>query len=112
MNQATNANFFQANYFQRSKQSTYELKTSLKHHRIYNEQNGGITNDSSFTDSNFDILNRKLIDVNLDNAYTNDKLWRLKIQQTLFEKDSLHKKARSCIVLHLLIGELETILIV
>ena len=30
--------FFQANYFQRSKQSTYELKTSLKHHRIYNEQ--------------------------------------------------------------------------
>ena len=94
LNQATNANFFQANYFRRSKQNTYELKTSIKHHRIYNEQNGGIANDSSFTDSNFDILNRKLIDVNLDNAYTNDKLWRLKIQQTLFDKDSLHKKAK------------------
>ena len=94
LNQATNANFFQANYFYRSEQNTYELKTSLKHHRIYNEQNGGVTNDSSFTNSNFDILNRKLIDVNLESAYTNDKLWRLKIQQTLFNKDSLHKKAK------------------
>ncbi len=94
LNQATNANFFQANYFYRSEQNTYELKTSLKHHRIYNEQNGGVTNDSSFTNSNFDILNRKLIDVNLENAYTNDKLWRLKIQQTLFKKDSLHKKTK------------------
>ena len=94
LNQATNANFFQANYFYKSEQNTYELKTSLKHHRIYNEQNGGVTNDSSFTDSNFDILNRKLIDVNLENAYTNDKLWRLKIQQTLFKKDSLHKKTK------------------
>ncbi len=94
LNQATNANFFQANYFYRSEQNTYELKTSLKHHRIYNEQNGGVTNDSSFTNSNFDILNRKLIEVNLENAYTNDKLWRLKIQQTLFKKDSLHKKTK------------------
>ena len=94
LNQATNANFFQANYFYRSEQNTYELKTSLKHHRIYNEQNGGVTNDSSFTNSNFDILNRKLIDVNLENAYTNDKLWRLKIQQTLFKKDSINKKAK------------------
>ncbi len=88
LNQATNANFFQANYFSNSNNDNYTLKVSLKHHRVYNEQNGGIVNDSTFTDSEFDFLNRNFLPVNMNYAFSNDKLWRIKVQQHIFKMDS------------------------
>ena len=94
LNQATNSNFFQANYFRNSKRENYVIKASLKHHRLYNEQNGGIQNDSNFTDSDFDILNRNLIPVNMIHGFSNDKLWRINIQQTIFKIDSNSKSKK------------------
>ncbi len=80
LNQSTNSNFIQANYFFNSKK--YKLFFGGKHHRIYNQQNGGINNDSSFTNSNDEFLNRLLLDVNLNNAYSNDKLWKAFVNQS------------------------------
>ena len=94
LNQATNSNFFQTNYYRNSKRENYVIKASLKHHRLYNEQNGGIQNDSNFTHSDFDILNRNLIPVNMIYGFSNDKLWRIKIQQTIFKIDSNSKSKK------------------
>ena len=94
LNQATNSNFFQANYFRNSKKENYSIKASLKHHRLYNEQNGGIQNDSSFTDADFDILNRNLIPINMNYGFSNDKLWRVKMQQSIFKIDSSSKSIK------------------
>ena len=98
LNQATNSNFLQANYFRKSKKENYSIKASLKHHRLYNEQNGGIQNDSSFTDANFDILNRNLIPINMNHGFSNDKLWRVNMKQTIYKSDSSSKSKRFDII--------------
>ncbi len=81
-NQLTNSNFLQANYFTSSKKEKYKLHSGLKYHRIYNRQNGGIKNDSNFTNSSDLFLNRLLIDVNMDFAYSNDKLMKIFVNQS------------------------------
>ena len=92
-NQSTNANFFQAHYSYKS--SKYKLFAGLKHHRIFNEQNGGLVNDSSFSNSDVIFLNRLLLDVNMKNAFSNDKLWKFFLNQSYqlkVLKDSAVKK--------------------
>ena len=98
LNQATNSNFLQANYFRKSKKENYTINASLKHHRLYNEQNGGIQNDSSFTDANFDILNRNLIPINMNHGFSNDKLWKVNMQQTIYKSDSSSKSKKFDII--------------
>jgi len=82
-NQLTNSNFIQANFYLSSKKEKYKLHSGLKYHRIYNRQNGGIKNDSNFTHSSDLFLNRLLIDVNMDYAYSNDKLMKLFLNQSI-----------------------------
>ena len=81
LNQATNSNFFQSLYHYNSVAGKYSLLIGLKHHRIYNQQNGGLTNDSSFFDTDNNFSNRKLLNVNMNHAYSNDKLWKAYVKQ-------------------------------
>ena len=80
-NQSTNHNYFQAHYYSHSLDSNYFLLVGLKHHRKYNQQNGGLENDSSFINSNDIISNRKILEVNMDHAYSNEKFWKFYINQ-------------------------------
>ena len=80
-NQSTNHNYFQAHYYSHSLDSNYSLLVGLKHHRKYNQQNGGLENDSSFINSNDIISNRKILEVNMDHAYSNEKFWKFYINQ-------------------------------
>ena len=92
-NQSTNANFFQAHYFYGT--SKYKIFAGLKHHRIFNEQNGGLVNDSSFSNTDWIFLNRLLLDVKMNNAFSNDKLWKFFFNQSYQIKsssDSVSKK--------------------
>ena len=80
-NQATNNNFFQLNYFNQSFDSSYNILIGLKHHRIYQQQNGGLSNDSLFINSlDFSTI-RKVLNVNMDHAYSSEKFWRAFINQ-------------------------------
>lgn len=76
-NQSTNSNYMQAYYQLKSKSEKYKMHTGIKHHRIYNRQNGGISNDTNFTNSNDLFLNRLLMDVNMMNSFSNDKLFKV-----------------------------------
>mgnify|MGYP001197723964 CR=1 FL=1 len=92
-NQATNHNFFQANFSFKPNSSIYAVKLNYNHHRFFHEQNGGIQNDSNFTDDIFFSRNRLLMDVNLPDAYSKDVLHKVNLEQsvTLSEKrDSLN----------------------
>ena len=80
-NQSTNHNYFQAHYYSHSLDSNYSLLVGLKHHRKYNQQNGGLENDSSFINSNDIISNRKILEINMDHAYSNEKFWKFYINQ-------------------------------
>ena len=72
-NQATNNNFFQLNYLNQSFDSSYKILIGLKHHRIYQQQNGGLSNDSLFINSlDFSTI-RKVLNVNMDHAYSSEK---------------------------------------
>ena len=80
-NQSTNHNYFQAHYYSHSLDSNYSFLVGLKHHRKYNQQNGGLENDSSFINSNDIISNRKILEVNMDHSYSNEKFWKFYINQ-------------------------------
>ncbi|MAJ05240.1 MAG: hypothetical protein CL827_00060, partial [Crocinitomicaceae bacterium] len=80
-NQSTNHNYFQAHYYSHSLDSNYSFLVGLKHHRKYNQQNGGLENDSSFINSEDIISNRKILEVNMDHAYSNEKFWKFYINQ-------------------------------
>ena len=88
-NQATNNNFFQLNYLNQSFDSSYNILIGLKHHRIYQQQNGGLSNDSLFINSLDFSTNRKVLNINMDHAYSSEKFWRAFInQQWTFKKQS------------------------
>ena len=89
LNQSTNSNFFQSLYNFNSTAGRYSLYIGLKHHRVYNQQNGGLANDSSFFDTDNNFSNRKLLNVNMNHAYSNDKLWKAYIKQE-FELNSTY----------------------
>lgn len=80
-NQATNNNFFQMNYLNQSADSSYNILIGLKHHRIYQQQNGGLSNDSSFINALDFSSNRKILNINMDHAYSSEKFWRAFINQ-------------------------------
>ena len=98
LNQGTNADYIQAHYLFKSKAEKYNLNTGIKHHRVFNRQNGGIQNDSNFINSSDVFSNRLLIDVNLNNAFTNDKLFKAYINQSFdlnSSSDSVIKKSNN-----------------
>ena len=80
-NQSTNNNYFQFSFNKRSRDSTYNMKFGLKHQRIYNQLNGGLTNDSNFINSNGFESNRKILNVNMQNSYTTNRLLKSYINQ-------------------------------
>ena len=80
-NQATNNNFFQMNYVNQTVDSSYNILVGLKHHRIYQQHNGGLTSDSSFINSLDFSSNRKILNINMDHAYSSEKFWRAFINQ-------------------------------
>ena len=80
-NQATNNNFFQMNYVNQTFDSSYNILIGLKHHRIYQQHNGGLTRDSSFINSLDFSSNRKILNINMDHAYSSEKFWRAFINQ-------------------------------
>ena len=88
-NQSTNSNYFQVHYFFSSKHDQYKLHAGLKNHRIYNRQNGGISNDSNFTNASDLFSSRLLMDVNMDHSYSNDKLLNAFINQSFKLSSSL-----------------------
>ena len=90
-NQETNHNYFQAHYYSSSKDSNYSIIVGLKHHRKYNQHNGGLQDDSSLMSTNDFISNRKILDVNMNYAYSNEKFWKVYINQNWI----LHKKGDS-----------------
>ena len=81
LRQKTNANYFQTRFTNYSKSDKYCISLGIKHHRQYLDQNGGLVEDSSFIDQS-DLINRKLLNVNMDHSYSNDKLWQFNIQQS------------------------------
>ena len=104
LNQGTNHNFFQSNFSFSSKNQSYTAKLLFKHQRFYHFQNGGISNDSSFTNDQFSSRNRLLLDVNLENAYSRDALNKVSFSQKFNLKskvDSLKKQFNSSIGLDL-----------
>jgi hypothetical protein len=80
-NQSTNNNYFQFSFNNRSRDSTYNMKLGLKHHRLYNQLNGGLTNDSSFFNSNNFDSNRKILNVNMQNSYAINRLLKSYLNQ-------------------------------
>ncbi len=80
-NQSTNNNYFQFSFNNRSMDSTYNMKFGLKYHRLYNQLNGGLTNDSNFTNSNDFESNRKILNVNMQNSYATNRLLKLYLNQ-------------------------------
>jgi len=82
-NQATNHNFFQSNFTYNPSNSLYSAKLYYKHHRYFHEQNGGIQNDSNFTEDVFFSRNRLLMDVNLSDAFSKDILHKVGLNQKL-----------------------------
>jgi len=81
LRQQTNANYFQTRFTNYSKSDKYCISLGIKHHRQYLDLNGGLTDDSTFINQS-DLINRKLLNVNMDHSYSNDKLWQFNIQQS------------------------------
>ena len=80
-NQSTNNNYFQFSFKNRSIDSTYKINFGLKYQRLYNQLNGGLTNDSTFINSNEFESNRKILNVNMQNAYATNKVLKSFIYQ-------------------------------
>ena len=80
-NQSTNNNYFQFSFNNRSRDSTYNMKFGLKYQRLYNQLNGGLTNDSNFINSNDFESNRKILNVNMQNSYATNRLFKSYINQ-------------------------------
>lgn len=100
LNQGTNHNFFQSNFSFTSKDKRYNAKLLYKHHRCFHYQNGGIIDDSLFTDDQYSSRNRLLLDVNLENAFSRDAFNKLGLFQEFLissKFDSLENKATSTI---------------
>ncbi len=76
-NQATNHSYFQSNFSTRSADDKYNGVLGFKQHKLYNQQNGGIVNDSLFSAADAVSANRKLLDVNLMNAYSLEKMHQI-----------------------------------
>ena len=68
----------------------YGFMLAYFHSRINNEENGGMTDDTEFTDNK--LINRKVIDVALDNASNLVKTggWYFSQDYYFFKRDSLH----------------------
>ena len=91
-NQATNHNFFQSNFTFNPAESIYSAKFYYKHHRYFHEQNGGIQNDSNFTEDLFFSRNRMLMEVNLPDAFSKDIFHKTGFDQKIIlsnNRDSL-----------------------
>ena len=69
------------NYLNQSVDSNYNILIGLKHHRIYQQQNGGLSNDSLFINSIDFSTNRKILNINMYHAYSSEKFWRAFIKQ-------------------------------
>ena len=80
-NQSTNNNYFQFSFNNKSRDSTYNMKFGLKYQRLYNQLNGGLTNDSNFINSNDFESNRKILNVNMQNSYATNRLFKSYINQ-------------------------------
>ena len=80
-NQSTNNNYFQFSFNNRSRDSTYNMKFGFKYQRLYNQLNGGLTNDSNFINSNDFESNRKILNVNMQNSYATNRLFKSYINQ-------------------------------
>lgn len=80
-NQSTNNNYFQFSFNNRSRDSTYYIKVGFKHQRLYNQLNGGLTNDSNFINSNDFEGNRKILNVNMQNSYATNRLFKSYLNQ-------------------------------
>lgn len=76
-NQATNHSYFQSNFSTRSADDKYNGVLGFKQHKLYNQQNGGIVNDSLFSAADAVSANRKLLNVNLMNAYSLEKMHQI-----------------------------------
>jgi len=76
-NQATNHSYFQSNFSTRSANNKYNGVLGFKQHKLFNQQNGGIVNDSLFSAEDVVSANRKLLDVNLMNAYSLEKMHKI-----------------------------------
>ena len=103
-NQATNHNFFQLNFTYHPSSSIYSAKIFYKYHRYFHEQNGGIQNDSSFTEDVFFSRNRMLMDVSLPDAFSKDLLHKIGVNQELTlanKQDSLGLKKEQLLNLEL-----------
>ena len=87
-NQSTNNNYFQFSFNNRSIDSNYNMKFGLKYHRLYNQLNGGLINDSNFINSNDFESNRKILNVSMQNSYTTNRLLKLYIHQNWIIKSS------------------------
>lgn len=92
VNQLTNNNKVVSNFWHKSKSDFYKLDVTFNHVRIFNDLNGGVTNDSSFTKDLLLNRNRQLMPVNLTYASTTIKKTKLELDQqfSIFRKlDSL-----------------------
>ena len=87
-NQSTNNNYFQFSLNNRSRDSTYNMNFGLKHQRLYNQLNGGLTNDSNFINSNDFEINRKILNVNMQNSYATNRLLKLYLNQNWILRSS------------------------
>tara|TARA_B110001452_G_scaffold168884_1_gene141158 strand:- start:22 stop:1770 length:1749 start_codon:yes stop_codon:yes gene_type:complete len=82
LNQLTNNNYLQIHYMNQKSDSTYKLLLGIKRHKIYNQLNGGLSNDSSFTYPNTFESNRKVLNINMQDAYSTNKLLKLFLNQS------------------------------
>jgi hypothetical protein len=81
-NQSTNHSYFQSNFSTSSQSNKYNGVLGFKQHKLFNQQNGGIVDDSSFTTVDAFSANRKLLDVNLMHAYSIEKAHNLYINHS------------------------------
>ncbi|MBM78281.1 MAG: hypothetical protein CL846_07350 [Crocinitomicaceae bacterium] len=81
-NQATNHSYFQSNFSTSSANGRYSGVLGFKQHKLYNQQNGGIVNDSLFSAVDAVSANRKLLDVNLINAFSLEKMHKIYFNQS------------------------------
>ncbi len=95
-NQATNHSYFQSNFSTSSANNKYNGLIGFKQHKLYNQQNGGIVNDSLFSASDAVSANRKLLDVNLMNAYSLENYHKLYFNHSYIlvdQTDSTHNNS-------------------
>jgi hypothetical protein len=99
-NQATNHSYFQSNFTTSSANNMYNGVLGFKQHKLYNQQNGGIVNDSLFSAEDAVSANRKLLDVNLMNAYSLEKMHKIYFNHSfnfLNQIDSLSNRTNKAI---------------